>query len=385
MLAIAGGAFVLVHGGGGGSRPASGLSANIRAPAPTRATAPARHLTTVRQQAITVGGSPFGVVVTSDGQYSFASLGNAVAVLKNGSGSQALTRVATIPAPGAKKSLAITPDGQYLLAAAGSGAYVINVKDAEAGNGNGAVMGKITSGAASLQSVEVSISPDGRFAFITLQNSGTMAVFDLRKAMAGGFGTSGLRGLMPIGPAPVGIAQSPNGQWLYVTSEVPSGGRLFVINMHVAETNPMNGTKTSVAVGGGPARVIVSPDGSVIWVTDRDSNALVALSAAKLLSDPSHSIIARVSVGENPVGLAFVKDGKEIVVADANLIPIPGDDNLALIDTQKAESGQPGALLGYISAGRTPRELALEPDGKTLLAADNNSGQLQVIDVGSLP
>jgi DNA-binding beta-propeller fold protein YncE len=384
VLAIAGGAFALARGGGGGGRPASGLAANVRAPAPTNATASAGHLTTVQQQTITLGGNPFGVVVTPDGQYSFVSLGNSVAVLKNGGGSQAPARVATIPAPGARKSLAITPDGQYLLAAEGSGAYVINVKKAEVGDG-GAVMGTITAGAASLQSVEVSISPDSRFAFITLQNSGSMAVFDLHEAVASGFGTSGLKGLMPVGPSPVGIAQSPNGRWLYVVSEVPSGGRLVMIDMHVAETNPMNGPKTSVAVGGGPARVIVSPDGSVIWVTDRNSNALVALSAAKLLSDPAHSIIAKVSVGANPIGLAFVNYGKEIVVADANLVPVPGDDNLALIDTQKAQSGQPGALLGYISAGRTPRELALEPDGKTLLATDNNSGQLQVIDVGSLP
>jgi DNA-binding beta-propeller fold protein YncE/tRNA A-37 threonylcarbamoyl transferase component Bud32 len=385
VLGIAGGAFALARGGGGGGRPAHGLVANVRAPAPTNATASARHLTSVQQQTITLGGNPFGVVVTPDGQYSFVSLGNAVAVLKNGSGSQAPARVATIPAPGAKKSLAVTPDGQYLLAAEGSGAYVINVKEAEAGNGGGAIMGVITAGAASLQSVEVSISPDSRFAFITLQSSASMAVFDLHEAIASGFRTSGLKGLMPVGSSPVGIAQSPNGRWLYVVSEVPSGGRLVVIDMHVAETNPMNGAKTSVAVGGGPARVIVSPDGSVIWVSDRNSNALVALSAAKLLSDPSHSIIAKVSVGANPIGLAFVKDGKEIVVADANLTPVPGDDNLALIDTQKARSGQPGALLGYISAGRTPRELALEPDGKTLLATDNNSGQLQVIDVGSLP
>jgi DNA-binding beta-propeller fold protein YncE len=140
-----------------------------------------------------------------------------------------------------------------------------------------------------------------------------------------------------------------------------------------------------VAVGAGPARVLVSPDGSVVWVTDRDSNALVALSADKLLTDPSHSIIARVSVGENPIGLAFVKDGKEIVVADANLIAVHGADNLAVIDTQKALGQHGGALLGFIPTGMTPRELAVEPGGKILLATDNNSGQLQAVDVGSLP
>jgi hypothetical protein len=33
----------------------------------------------------------------------------------------------------------------------------------------------------------------------------------------------------------------------------------------------------------------------------------------------------------------------------------------------------------------TPRELAVEPGGKILLATDNYSGQVQAVDVGSLP
>jgi hypothetical protein len=90
-------------------------------------------------------------------------------------------------------------------------------------------------------------------------------------------------------------------------------------------------------------------------------------------------------VGENPIGLAFVKHGKEIVIADANLNSVHGADNLAVIDTQKALDRASGALLGYIPTGKTPRELAVEPNGRTLLATDNYSGQLQVVGVGSLP
>jgi DNA-binding beta-propeller fold protein YncE len=211
-----------------------------------------------------------------------------------------------------------------------------------------------------------------------------MAVFDLRKAMARGFGQSGFVGFVLHLPSPVGIGQSPDGRWLYVTSEVQDG-RLYVISTHLAETEPNRAVQSSAAVGAGPARVIVSPDGRVVWVTDRDSNALVAFSAAKLLTNPSQSLIARVGVGQNPIGLALVHGGKEIVVADADLIPGPREDTLALVSTQKALARDSGALLGYIPAGLTPRELAVEPGGQTLLSTDNNSGQLQAIDVGSLP
>ncbi len=91
-------------------------------------------------------------------------------------------------------------------------------------------------------------------------------------------------------------------------------------------------------------------------------------------------------MGQNPIGLASVRDGREIVVADADLLPVPGEDNLALISTPKALQGQDRvALLGFTPTGLTPRELAVEPGGQTLLATDNNSGQVQAIDVGSLP
>jgi DNA-binding beta-propeller fold protein YncE len=47
--------------------------------------------------------------------------------------------------------------------------------------------------------------------------------------------------------------------------------------------------------------------------------------------------------------------------------------------------GKPGALQGFIATGQVPRELAVVPGGKTLLVTNFGSGQLQAIDIGSLP
>jgi DNA-binding beta-propeller fold protein YncE len=367
---------------GGGGKVTTGL----KIPGPTRATASAPQIGQARTDKVTLGGSPFGVAVTPDGKYSFVSLGDSVAVLNNDGGSLTPRQVATIPARGAKKSEAITANGQYLLAAEGSGAYVINVREAEAGHASGAVMGALA-GPPGNPSNEVSVSPDGKFVFITFQNHGEVAVFNLQEAIGGGFGHSGYKGLVLLGSQsdPQAMAQSPDGRWLYVTGE-SQDGRLYVVDMHRAETDPQHAVHSSAAAGTAPARVIVSADGRVVWVTDRDSNALVAFDAAKLLTKPSQSLIARVSVGQNPIGLAFVNGGKEIIVADANRINRPVEDNLALVSTQKALHGENrGALLGYIPAGRSPRELAVEPAGQTVLSTDNNSGQLQAINVGSLP
>jgi DNA-binding beta-propeller fold protein YncE len=393
VLAIAGAAFAALHHGGTGGRGTAGgttvggVTAVFKAPGCTDATVKQAPLRRVRSQTASLGGQPFGVAVTADGKYSFVSTGNGVAVLSNHGGSLAPTQVATIPAPGAKGE-ALTHDGSYLLAAAGSGAYVINVKEAEGGD-TGAALGRLTS-PGGMGAVEVSISPNDDFAFITLQDSSEMAVFNLPKSMAGGLGQSGFVGMVPLGPDPVGIAQSPDGRWLYVAQEndptpAPVEGKLYVLSMSAAEAHPNRAVQSSATAGCGPARIIVSADGSDVWVTDRESNALVAFSADKLLSNPADSIIARVNVGQTPIGVTFIRGGTEIMVADSNLNHVHGADTLTLVSTQRAlQGGGSAAVLGYLPSGQTPREFGLEPGG-ILLVTDNSSGQLQAIDTRSLP
>jgi DNA-binding beta-propeller fold protein YncE len=393
VLAIVGAAFAALRhagtgGGGTGGGTVGGVTALVKAPGCTSATAKQTPLQRVRSQTASLGGKPFGVAVTASGKYSFVSTGNGVAVLSNHGGSLAPTQVATIPAPGAGKGEALTHDGSYLLAAAGSGAYVINVKEAEAGAA-GAALGQLTS-PGGMGAVEVSISPDDDFAFITLQDSSEMAVFNLPKSLAGGLGQSGFVGMVPLGTDPVGIAQSPDGRWLYVAQQnaltpTPVEGKLYVLSTSAAETHPKTAVRSSATAGCGPARIIVSANGSDVWVTDRESNALVAFSADMLLSDPADSIIARVNVGQTPIGVTFIRGGTEIMVADSNLSHVPGADTLTLVSTRQAlQGGGSAAVLGFLPSGQTPREFGLEPGG-TLLVTDNSSGQLQAIDTGSLP
>jgi DNA-binding beta-propeller fold protein YncE len=128
----------------------------------------------------------------------------------------------------------------------------------------------------------------------------------------------------------------------------------------------------------------VSANGSDVWVTAERSNALVAFSASKLITDPRGSVIARVGVGVNPNSPVFIRHGTEIIVADSNLHGAAGADSLALISTERALAGQPG-LLRLIPTGPAPWTVAPERGGQTVLVTDNGSGQIQAIDTGSLP
>ena len=360
---------------------------------------------------VRVAGSPFGVMAALDGRWVFVdSPGTGVEVLRAGSPA-GLTPARTIPA-GQVLGETLAGGGRYLLAAAGTGAVVVNVARAERGSG-GATLGTLASPAGQ-GAIEVAVSRDGRFAFVSLEYSARVAVFDLRRALTQGFGPADYVGAIPVGQAPVGLAVSPDGRWLYATSELsataplhsqptarPAGpgqraraadapgpdapGTLTVISVQRAETDPARSVMSTVDAGCQPVRVITSADGRVVWVTARASDALLGFSAARLRSDPARALVARVRVGEAPVGLALVDHGGRIVVADSNRFGAPGaTSSLAVVNVGAALAGKP-ALAGLLPAGRFPREMAPEPGGRTLLVTNFASGQVELVNVADLP
>ena len=391
-----------------GTHPAAGHSAPpvgatpARAVAPagvpgcSTAAAPAPALARVPTALESAPGSPFGVVVTADGRWSFVALPSmaSIGVFRIGrSALPALVRQVYLYLTGQPLGEVLTHDGRYLLAADDEdGALVISVGRAQAGQGD-AQVGILGTGTAGSGAIEVAVSPDGRFAFVSLENSASIAVYNLQRALTKGFGAADLVGVIPVGTAPVGLAVSPDGQWLYATSELAraapasaqSQGTLTVINLRRAETDPAASLVATVAAGCSPVRVITSASGSVVWVTARGSDRVLGFSAARLRTDSAHSMIASVEVGEAPVGLALVDGGRRIVVADSNRFSASGaSSSLAVVDVAAALAGRP-ALLGYLPAGGFPREMALEPDGRTLLVGNFSSGQLEAVDVADLP
>jgi DNA-binding beta-propeller fold protein YncE len=260
----------------------------------------------------------------------------------------------------------------------GSGAVVINVTAAEEGTG-GQVVGSLTSPAGS-GAVEVLITSNGKFAFVTLQNSARMAVFNLGAGLAHGFGPADFVGYVPLAAQPVGVTS--HDAWLYVVS---LAGTLAVVNISRAETDPAHAVVATARAGCGAARALSADNGKIIWVTARQSDALLAFSAARLRTDPKHALVARVMVGETPLGETLVAGGSRIIVADANLHRLAGvPSNLAVISTASALNGRP-ALLGYIPVGAIPRQFAVEPGGKTILVTVQGAHELYAIDVGGLP
>jgi len=341
---------------------------------------------------VSVPPRPFTAVTTVDKKWTFASLSgppSRLAVMTPASFQPRLVHLLNLPVAGVQ-GMALTPDGHHLLAAAGNGAAVLDVGRAEQGTAVlDARLADPTVPSGTGGAIQVVPSPDGRYAFVTLESAGEIAVFDLRGALHGG---DGFVGTIRLGTSPIGMAISPDGRWLYAASEVarglvptaPADGAVTVIDLRRAERDPAGSIVASASAGCAPLRLAVSADGRVVWVSARDSDAVLAFSANRLRTAPRQAALAAVRVGAAPVSVAPVDQGRRLIVADSDQFNVTdGTPGLAVIDPARALAGS-SALLGVIPSGRFPRELSVEPGGETVLVTNYGSGQIEAVAVKGL-
>jgi len=363
--------------GGGGSSQLAALTL----PGCSTHAATARHLST-STRLVDTGTQAFDVAVAQG--HAFVS-GGGLTVLSMASTTP--VKQWTIPLRHSQGE-ALTPDHQHLLVTGGDGLTVFAVSQLVQGP-NAPALGAMHA-PGQKHAVEVVVTRDGKFAFVSYQNSAHVAVFSLQKAFTQGFGAA-LVGVIKVDPQPIGMAISPDSGHLFVTSKnanssASSAGVVQVIDVPKAETSPGASVIRAVGAGCGPSRVITSADGKQVWVTASSSNALLGFDAGRLIAGDPHALIARVRVGQLPLGLVLVRNGTRIVVADSNKNKQAGSQsNLAVVDVAKARAQGNPALLGYARSGRTPRQFTLTAHGGTLLVTNTDSGQLQTLSVGQLP
>ena len=308
-----------------------------------------------------------------DGRTSFASLQGPtgrIAVLSNGASQPALTRTIALPTTDIS-GLAATHDGRLLIGASGRGVALISVAGATQPGSTPLVALLQAPGRKAGGAAEVAVSPDDRFAFVSLEAAGTIEVFNLA--------ARAFVGTIPVAAAPLGVATSPDGRWLYATSEGRGGqaeGALTTIDLRRAETDPPRSVASTAPVPCHPVRVAVSPNGRIVWVTARTGDSLLAFDAARLRAQPSHALVGAVRVGEEPIDLAVTHGGRHVIVADSNLFGRRGvTARLTVVDTTAALRNQP-CLVGAIATGTGPSEVALTPGGTTLLVNNSSSDQI---------
>ena len=341
-------------------------------------------------------GNPHGIQVADDGKYVFVTNPATLSVLITSPDNAAVTQNHYYVASTGEVAmgLALTSDGKYVAVAVGNQINVQGAAAAEQGAGTANAANLVVPGLRQVTNAsDVALSPDGRYAFVTLRNSGELAVFNMKKALLHGQTQPGVFvGTVRVGFQPTAMAASPDGQWLYVVSAAksqpaapgPAEGVVSVLSMRKLETSPGSALVSQAVAGCGPSGVAASADGKTVWVTAQGSNDLLGFSAARLRTSPEHALTAQVRVGQTPTGVVLADGGRTVIVADANLKGSPGADSLAVVSVPAAPAGKP-ALLGYIRSGRGPAGFALSASGRYLYVADSRAAQIQIVDLSTLP
>jgi DNA-binding beta-propeller fold protein YncE len=379
------------------------------------------------QQQIALAGSPFAVTTSTDGQYVFASLSgtaNGIAIIKQSRGSATLIRV--LPTGGGTFGLTVTRDGRYLLdtvqpignATTPQGVQIIDIHKAIAGQAD-AILGTVPTGNGS-GPIEVGLSVDNRFVFVSNESNETVDVIDIAKAVASSGSTSSIVGAIPVEQLPVGLAFSGSGRYLYITNEeanptdpgynpaacnIPNStggtspgpeGTLTVVDVQKAEIDPAQSVLATVYAGCSPVRVVLSQDSEIAWVTARAADAVLAFSTRGLLEGSSpvwkgksgHQLPALLSttpVGTAPVGIQVFDHDRYIAVANSNRFTAGGTGTVSILDYAKALNGAgDAATVGTFTAGEFPRQWALSPDGEYLYLTEFNSNVLAIFPVPAL-
>ena len=337
-------------------------------------------------------GTPDGIATTPDGRVSFVALQSGVpriAVVANGPSWLRLLRTVRVPAYAS--GLKVTPDGRYVLGAVGGGLVVLDAAGARAGTRH-ALLGSLAAPPSVVgtgpSAAEIAVSRDSRYAFVTLEAAGAVAVFDLDVAMKAGFGPHAFLGAIPVGAGALGIAVSPDDRWLYEVSESaqrtsgPSRGALDVINLKTAVTDPARSVIATTAVPCAPVRLALSPAGTTVWVTAKNANALLGFSAPALRTHPALALVSVTRVGAQPLGIGVTDAGRKVLVADSNLSHSPNArSGVSVIDIATPETPK---LLGTIPTGKLADAISARPSNLASVTS-SDSNQLDALDLSRLP
>lgn len=237
---------------------------------------------------------------------------------------------APIPVPDEPESIAITPNGRRAVVVSDgkAAATVIDtatrtpVRTFEFGSAVGMV----------------AISPDGRKAYVTLESSGEIGAIDPE--------TATVVGSFPVGAQARAVAFSPDGAEAFVGLV---SGSIVVVDTATDEV-----VGKPIPIGGPATSIVFAPDGKTAYATSDgiDEVQVIDVTLAKVVKS------IPVSTGSEPHSLAVSPDGRHVYVGSKE------PPAISLIETPEDR-----IVRGPIPLTVTPNEIAVTPDGSTVLVA----------------
>jgi len=180
-----------------------------------------------------------------------------------------------------------------------------------------------------------------------------------------GLAASGTGNILPFtalntgnSPVTATITATPaTAEYAYISNE--GSNDVKVIN------TATNAVVAIVSVGLLPIGVAVSPDGNYVYIVNNVSNSVSVISTA------SNTVVATVPVGTNPVGIAVSPDGGHLYVANNT------SNNVTVINTSTY------TVETTIPTNEGPVDAAFSPDGKKLYLSSNVASTVTVINTAN--
>ncbi|GJM09766.1 MAG: hypothetical protein DHS20C11_20420 [Lysobacteraceae bacterium] len=199
----------------------------------------------------------------------------------------------------------------------------------------------------------IATNADGRRVYVANSGSNTVSVVEVGLTAD----SVSVVTTIGVGERPFGLAISPDGGRVYVSNSQSD-------TVSVIETDA-NTVIATVDVGGTPRGVAVSPDGSLVYVANSGSPFISVVDA-----NTNHVIASPLNDVNGSYGIAVSHDGNDIYTSNP------------VANTVTAYSG------GFhdrftIVVGSTPRGVAFSGDDANVYVANEQSGDVSVVDVES--
>lgn len=299
----------------------------------------------VNSTTVTIGGTPYAVSLTPDGEYAYVPNGENVSLIDT-----ATNKVTnTITGQNWPTGIAITPDGKY--------AYVTDINSPIGQEGYVSVISTETNTLVATITIGgnpnhgVAVTPDGKYVYVT-NNDGAVAVISTSTNTVTAnitipslnvtntnlnFTSSAPPPIITIGGSslPQAVAITPDGQYAYITT---GDGRVAVIN-----TATDNVTAT-VIIGGNPSAVAITPNGEYAYVIND--------SAVVVINTVNDAVTRTITGFYSPTCVAIAPDGKYAYVTNYF------NDSVSVINTATNTVDQ------TLAAGPSPYGIAISANGE---------------------
>ncbi|HEX6745857.1 MAG TPA: cytochrome D1 domain-containing protein [Longimicrobium sp.] len=183
-------------------------------------------------------------------------------------------------------------------------------------------------------------TPDDRLLFVSIPDSGVVAVIDTHDWK--------VRARIPAGTRPMRVAMQPGGRRVWVSTEGAEPG-VAVIDAERLEV------VSRLAAGAGPHAIAFSDDGALAFVTARGAGTVTIADAA------SARVAVVVRTGDAPVDVAWSPTLRQAFVANQ------GDGTVAVIDPAR------GAMVGRIQFAPGIASIRFAPEAADAHAAHGDA------------